>query len=736
MARGQNTTLSGDEIAALEAGRHGDPFHRLGRRTEGKTTVIRVLVPEAERVEVFTPKGKAPLVELSRVGNNGLFEGQLAPSKAKSGYRLKAWQGEHSWIFDDPYRFGPQLDDFSLHILSEGSHERAYDCLGAHIRTVDGVKGTLFAVWAPSAQHVSVVGDFNHWNSVQHAMRSRGSSGIWELFIPGVGEGSAYKYRIIGAGGHQLPLKSDPFAFGMEYRPSTASVVRDLSGFEWSDNDWMKKRGSLQNRHAPMSVYEVHLGSWQRAGQGENPFLDYKTLADRLIPYVKELGFTHIELLPITEHPFDGSWGYQPVGVYAPTRRFGEPKDFKAFVNACHSADIGVILDWVPGHFPSDEHGLALYDGTHLFEHADPRKGFHPDWNTLIYNYGRREVENYLVSNAQFWIEEYHLDGLRVDAVASMLYLDYSRKDGEWVPNEHGGNENLEAIAFLKRMNERIYRLQDDIVTIAEESTAWPGVSAPTSAGGLGFGFKWNMGWMNDTLEYMSEDPVHRQYHHHKLTFGINYAFSENYLLPLSHDEVVHGKGSLIARMPGDHWQRFANLRAYFGFMWTHPGKKLLFMGGEFAQEHEWNADRSLDWHLLDNPAHRGIKRLVGDLNHMYRDNPALFKRDCTADGFEWIDGGATADNVVAFMRWGEPVEAPCLVVCNFSPTPRHGYRIGTPFGGEWEEVMNTDSAHYGGSDMGNYGGKPADDVPWHGKPYSVELTLPPLATVVFRQKR
>lgn len=727
------TDMDMSEIQALVEGRHGDPFSRLGRHPEGKGTVVRAYVPGADRLELYTPKGRKPLVILNRLHDAGLFEGPLAASKAKQGYVLKAWRGDTSWDVIDPYRFGPVLSDLDLHLLGEGTHERAYACLGAHVCTHGGVEGTAFAVWAPSAHHVSLVGDFNHWNSAQHVMRSRGGSGIWELFLPGVGDGAHYKYCIFGADGRQLPLKADPFAFGAEYRPNTASVVRRMDSYSWKDADWMSCRAGRHHRAAPISVYEVHLGSWQRSDDPHSPFLGYAELARRLIPYVKDMGFSHVELLPITEHPFDGSWGYQPVGLYAPTRRFGSPDDFKGFVDACHREGIGVILDWVPGHFPVDEHGLAHFDGTCLYEHADPRKGFHPDWNTLIYNFGRREVTNYLVSNAQFWIEEYHLDGLRVDAVASMLYLDYSRKDGEWLPNEHGGNENLDAIQMLKSVNERVYGLNDGILTVAEESTAWPGVSHPTSTGGLGFGFKWNMGWMNDTLDYMSREPVHRKHHHHQLTFGIDYAFSENYILPLSHDEVVHGKGSLIGRMPGDQWQRFANLRAYFGFMWTHPGKKLLFMGGEFAQEQEWNADQSLDWHLLDHADHQNIQKLVRDLNGLYRRTPSLHRRDCESEGFQWIDGGASQDNVVSFLRWGEPGDEPCLVICNFSPVPREGYRVGVPYSGFWKEVMNTDSLHYGGSDMGNYGGVTAESVPWHIKPYSMMLTLPPLATIVLQ---
>lgn len=725
-------TLDAQETHALATGTHGDPFARLGRHADGKSTVIRTLAPGADRVEVLTRKGSKPIAVLAPVGKDGVFEGRLAASKAKTGYRLRACQGKHAWEYHDAYCFGPSLTDLDIHLLAEGTHERAYRCFGAHVMDIDGIKGVRFAVWAPNASRVAVVGEFNHWNNAQHVMRNRGASGIWELFIPGVPEGAHYKYCVFDAGGAQLPLKADPYAFGAEFRPNTASVVRQIDSHSWSDADWIDTRGGRQHRAAPISIYEVHLGSWQRADDDGQPFLDYGEIARRLIPYVKELGFTHIELLPITEHPFDGSWGYQPVGLYAPTRRFGTPSDFKAFVDACHAAELGVILDWVPGHFPSDEHGLAHFDGTHLYEHADRRRGFHPDWNTLIFNFGRREVQNYLVSNAHFWLEEYHLDGLRVDAVASMLYLDYSRKDGEWLPNEHGGNQNYEAIGMMQRMNERAYALNDGIITIAEESTAWPGVSAPTDTGGLGFGFKWNMGWMNDTLDYMSKEPVHRKHHHHQMTFGIDYAFSENYILPLSHDEVVHGKGSLLDRMPGDRWQKFANLRAYYGFMWTHPGKKLLFMGGEFAQPREWNADASLDWHLMDDPDHRNIHAVVKDLNRLYAENPSLHERDCDPSGFEWIDGGAADDNILSYMRWGEGSSKPCLVVCNFSPQPRQGYRIGVPYGGFWREIMNTDSHFYGGSGVGNHGGVDAEALPWHIKPYSLMLTIPPLATVVF----
>lgn len=727
------TTLDAWETEALAAGVHPDPFSRLGRHAAGKTTVVRAFVPGADRVEVLTLKGTKPVSTLVRAGSDGLFEGRLAASKAKTGYRLRAFSGETCWEFCDPYQFGPMLSDLDLHLLSEGTHERAYQCFGAHLATINNIDGVRFAVWAPNASRVAVVGEFNHWNNSQHVMRCRGSSGIWEIFVPGVREGLHYKFCVFDTDGRQLPLKADPYAFGAEYRPNTASVVRRTGdNYAWTDAQWIDTRAGRQHRAAPVSIYEVHLGSWQRKDDEGQPFLDYGELAERLIPYVKDLGFTHIELLPITEHPFDGSWGYQPIGLYAPTRRFGTPADFKVFINACHEAELAVILDWVPGHFPSDEHGLAHFDGTHLYEHADRRRGFHPDWNTLIFNFGRREVMNYLVSNAHFWLEEYHLDGLRVDAVASMLYLDYSREEGEWLPNEHGGNQNYDAINMMQRMNERVYALNDGIITVAEESTAWPGVSAPTDAGGLGFGFKWNMGWMNDTLEYMSREPVHRKHHHHQMTFGIDYAFSENYILPLSHDEVVHGKGSILDRMPGDRWQKFANLRAYYAFMWTHPGKKLLFMGGEFAQEREWNADASLDWNLLESPDHKNVQTLVKDLNQLYRNHSALHERDCEAEGFEWVDGGAADDNILSFIRWGSPDSKPCLIVCNFSPVPRHGYRVGVPYGGHWAEILNTDSHYYGGSDVGNNGGMEARPVPWHIKPYSLELTIPPLATIVF----
>ena len=718
------------EIDRLVSGTHADPFSRLGRHEKGTQEVLRTFAPHAERVEVFSPRGKLPVAEMTRIHHAGLFEVNLPSTKIKTGYRYVAHYegGEHS--FEDPYRFAPTIGDLDLYLLSEGRHVHAYRMLGAHVTEQNGISGTRFALWAPNAAGVCVVGDFNHWSPVKNPMRSRGGSGVWELFLPDVGEGVAYKYAIRDASGHMQPLKADPFGFGAEVRPKSASVVRDLSTYKWRDDAWLDTRHTRHHRAAPMSVYEVHLGSWQRHDDGG--FLSYAEISERLIPYVKALGFTHIELMPITEHPFDGSWGYQPIGLYAPTARHGMADDFKAFVDACHQAELGIILDWVPGHFPSDEHGLAKFDGSHLYEHADLRKGFHPDWNTLIFNFGRREVVNYLVANARFWLEEYHLDGLRVDAVASMLYLDYSREDGEWIPNPDGSNQNWEAVKFLQSMNADAYSAMGGIFTVAEESTAWPGVTSPTDQDGLGFGFKWNMGWMNDTLEYMGEDPINRRFHHHKMTFGIDYAFSENYVLPLSHDEVVHGKGSLLDRMPGDRWQKHANLRAYFGFMWGHPGKKLLFMGCEFAQSQEWKESSSLDWDLLQFPEHKNTQTLIGDLNKVYQDTAALYEQDCEASGFQWIDGGAQADNVLSFVRWDKSRKHPVLVICNFSAALRAPYRIGVPTAGFWTEKLNTDSELYGGSGQGNLGGVASDDIGSHGQEQSLSLTLPPLSTLIF----
>lgn len=725
------------EIDLIISGRHRDPFQILGCHGNGKQSVLRTFAPGADRVSLLAQSGDEPLLTLERVHPDGIFEAQIAYETIKNGYRFEAFYGETSHRYLDPYAFSPALGELDLYLLSEGRHAHAYRIMGAHVLSHEGVAGTRFAVWAPNASSVCVAGDFNLWSSNKHPMRACGGSGLWELFLPEVVDGMAYKYVLRDAQGELLPFKADPFGFGAEVRPNSASVVRDLSTYAWQDEHWMKSRKNSQHREAPLSIYEVHLGSWKRDENGE--FLSYKDLSDQLIPYMKALGFTHLELMPITEHPFDGSWGYQPIGLYAPTARHGTPAEFKAFVDAFHAANIGLILDWVPGHFPSDEHGLAQFDGTHLYEHADPRKGFHPDWNTLIFNFGRREVVNYLVANARFWLEEYHLDGLRVDAVASMLYLDYSREAGEWIANADGGNQNWEAVKFLQSMNADAYSageaLGGGIFTVAEESTAWPGVTSPTDQNGLGFGFKWNMGWMNDTLEYMSEDPINRRYHHHNMTFGIDYAFSENYILPLSHDEVVHGKGSLLDRMPGDRWRKFANLRAYYGFMWGHPGKKLLFMGCEFGQSEEWKADRALDWHLIDYPEHKNTQTLIGDLNALYRSTPALYEQDCMAEGFEWMDGGAQNDNVLSFVRWDKARQAPCLIVCNFSPTPRPNYGVGVPLSGHWEEVLNTDSRHYGGSGVGNMGGFETMQQPCHGQGQSLNLILPPLATLIFKYK-
>ena len=715
-------------IARLEAGTLSDPRALLGPHPRGARTRVRAWKPGATGVDVFKPRGRKPLAALSRVTDSGLFEGELKTSDLARGYHLEARYEGGGHRAPDPYAFAPDIGDLDLHLLTEGRHRHLYRVLGAHLTTRDGVSGTRFAVWAPNAAGVSVMGDFNGWNDRQHPMGSRGGSGVWELFVPGATEGAAYKYALRGPGGARVPDKADPVGFGAELRPNSASVVRPLTGYEWGDADWMESRPDTAHREAPISIYEVHLGSW--AKPDAHGFHSYAELAEHLIPYVRDHGFTHIELMPITEHPFDGSWGYQPIGLFAPTSRFGTPDQFRAFVDAFHQAGIGVLLDWVPAHFPSDEHGLALFDGTHLYEHADPKQGFHPDWNTLIFNFGRREVVNYLVSNARFWLEEFHIDGLRVDAVASMLYRDYSRKDGEWVPNPDGSNQNWEAVAFLQAMNRDAYLSLPGIMTVAEESTAWPGVTQPTDTGGLGFGFKWNMGWMNDSLEYMSEDPVHRRYHHHKMTFGIDYAFSENYVLPLSHDEVVHGKGSLLSKMPGDDWQKFANLRAYYAFMWAHPGKKLLFQGCEFAQWAEWQADRALPWEQARAGAHAQVAALVSDLNRTLQATPALYERDADPGGFQWVDGGAQSDNVLSFLRWDSECAAPLLCVCNFSPVPRMDYRVGVPFTGHWREVLNTDADRYGGSGVGNLGGRDAEDHGRHAQPHSLPLNLPPLATL------
>ncbi len=729
-AAGDSLRPNADAIEAVIRGRHGDPFAVLGMHVEGRRApVVNVFAPDAAEVAVLDAKTGKEVVILDRVHPEGFFSGAAKGKRGRFAYRLRFRAGDHSWERADPYGFPPVLGELDEYLIAEGRHEDLYRRLGAHTATIDGVAGTSFSVWAPNAQRVSVVGHFNAWDGRRNPMRRRLSGGLWELFVPGIAAGDIYKYEIIGAHGERLPLKADPLGFFQESPPQTASVVAGLPRHEWRDSDWIETRAQAQSRNAPISIYEVHLGSWRR-GDGDR-ILSYRETAELLVEYATDMGFTHIELLPISEHPFTGSWGYQPIGMFAPTSRYGEPEDFAEFVDRLHQAGIGIILDWVPAHFPSDEHGLARFDGTALYEHDDPRLGFHKDWNTLIYNFGRTEVANFLRSSAIYWIDQFHVDALRVDAVASMLYLDYSRNAGEWIPNRHGGRENLEAIDFLRGMNEQMSARYPGALTIAEESTAFPGVSRPTAEGGLGFNFKWNMGWMHDTLEYMQTDPIYRQWHHGRMTFGIHYAYTEDFVLPLSHDEVVHGKGSLLNKMPGDRWQRFANLRAYLGFMWTHPGKKLLFMGGEFAQEREWNHDRSLDWHLLGDDAHRGVQSLVRDLNRTYRQEPALYRHDCDPEGFEWIDGGDTANNVFVYLRRGASDDRPVVVICNMAPVVREDYRVALPQGGNWRELLNTDASLYGGSNVGNSGGVRASGQEHLGRPASVTMTLPPLATLI-----
>ncbi|UOM36175.1 1,4-alpha-glucan branching protein GlgB [Acuticoccus sp. I52.16.1] len=713
---------------AIVTGRHSDPFSILGMHPseDGSRLYIRTFAPQAEEVRLTDAKGKA-VATMERTHPDGLFAVVLEKTEPFD-YRLKLKSGGHEWTTDDPYRFGTVLGELDVYLMAEGRHRKLYERLGSHPATVGGVDGVYFGVWAPNAKRVSVVGDFNGWDGRRHVMRLRAEVGVWEIFIPGISRGLYYKYEIIGAHGNVLPLKMDPLAFATEVPPDTSSVVHGLIDHDWSDGAWISSRSGVNDRSAPISIYEVHLGSWRR-GDG-NTYLGYDQLADELIPYVKSLGFTHVELLPISEHPFSGSWGYQPIGLYAPTSRFGTPEGFARFVDRAHAEGIGVIIDWVPAHFPTDQHGLGQFDGTALYEHADPREGFHKDWNTLIYNLGRNEVANFLEANGLFWIDRYHVDGLRVDAVASMLYRDYSRGE-DWVPNKYGGRENLESISFLQSLNERVLETGEGAMVAAEESTAFPQVSRPVKDGGLGFNFKWNMGWMHDTLHYIQEEPVHRRWHHDSITFGLHYAFSEDFILPLSHDEVVHGKGSMLGKMPGDRWQKFANLRAYYAFMWAHPGKKLLFMGGEFAQEKEWNHDQSLDWHLLVDPMHRGIQDLIRDLNTLYKTTSALHEKDCDPDGFEWIDASDSQSSVFAFVRYAAD-RSPVVVVLNFTPIVRYNYRVGFPHGGQWREAMNTDSSVYGGSNVGNAGAIDVQDKPFHGREHSAELTLPPLGALIF----
>jgi 1,4-alpha-glucan branching enzyme len=697
------------------AGRHADPFRYLGPHTENDKPVVRVFLPDARRVIAVGERGER---ELPRIDAAGLFAGPFDDPH----YRLRAQFGDNEVELEDPYRFPPLLSDYDLYLLGEGNHLRLYERLGAHPVTLEGVSGVGFVVWAPNARRVSVVGDFNFWDGRRHAMRVRGN-GYWEIFVPGGRAGDKYKYEIVARDGRQLPLKSDPIGFDSEMRPATASVVVDIEKLPRPQ----PTRDTINAFDKPMSIYEVHLGSWRRKGEHGQYWLSYGELAEQLPAYAADMGFTHVELLPVMEHPFDGSWGYQTTGLFAPTSRFGTPAEFVQLIDALHRAGLGVLLDWVPGHFPDDPHGLARFDGTALYEHADPRQGRHLDWGTMIYNYGRVEVTNFLLSNALFWLDRYGADGLRVDAVASMLYLDYSRPADGWVPNKFGGRENIDAIEFLRRTNIEVFKQYPQATTAAEESTAWPMVSRPVDWGGLGFGYKWNMGWMHDTLDYIAKDPIHRRYHHGNILFGLHYAFSENFILPLSHDEVVHGKRSILGRMPGDDWQRFANLRAYYGFMIAHPGKKLMFMGAEFGQDSEWNHDVSLPWHLTERPAHAGVQKLVRDLNKLYRDTPALHALDCDAAGFEWLVADDADHSCFAWLRKGRGETERCVVVVNFTPQVLRDYRVRVPFAGNWREALNTDAEIYGGSNIGNAGVVSA--VATHDTA-ELRLVVPPLAAV------
>lgn len=703
---------------------HHDPFCVLGRHPQGNLDVARAYLPYAH--DVYLADVNAPM---SRIHETDIFEWRGAKNILPNRYRIQ-WSDQHNnkHLEYDPYCFPPQLTDFDLHLFGEGKHWHAYQFLGAHTHSIDGIPGVLFAIWAPNVNRVSVIGDFNQWDGRRYPMRSRGSSGVWELFIPGIKSGGLYKFELLTNQGHIL-VKSDPYGQAFEMRPSNASIVVENTPFLWQDNDWQNKRQNKDWLHQPMSAYEVHLGSWRRDAQGN--FLNYAETVKQLVEYVLEMGFTHLQLLPLTEHPLDASWGYQTTGYFAPTSRFGDPDDFRYFVNYCHQNDIGIIMDWVPAHFPKDNHALAQFDGTALYEHDDPRRGEHRDWGTLIYNYGRNEVKNFLLSSAYYWLAEYHIDGLRVDAVASMLYLDYSREDHDWIPNVYGGNENLEAIDFLRELNSVIHGQFPGCLMIAEESTAWPQVTRPTWLGGLGFSMKWNMGWMHDTLQYMSKDPIHRPYHHNQLSFGLLYSFTENFVLPFSHDEVVHGKGSMLNKMPGDEWQRFANLRLLYTYMFTYPGKKLLFMGCEFGQGTEWDVDRELDWYVLEYPVHQGVQKLVADLNRLYKASPQLYQYDFQHEGFEWIDCHDADQSVISFLRKSD--NSFLIVALNFTPMPRYDYRIGVPENACYQEIHNSDSEYYGGSNVGNLGKLKAENIEWMGRPYSLRLTLPPLAGIVLK---
>jgi 1,4-alpha-glucan branching enzyme len=737
------STVDLSAINPVIYGYHENPFEVLGpheiEENGRRALAIRAYLPQSQQVWLVDPQA-GESKPMRRIHPAGLFEAICSPEvhDVSNGrtYQLRAVdsKGEQTTMHD-PYAFPPLLSDFDLYLFGEGRHWKSYEKLGAHVRTVNGITGVNFAVWAPNAESVSIVGDFNGWDRRKHAMRKHIPSGIWELFIPDAKPGLMYKYSVKACGGYVVE-KCDPCGFAAELPPKTANIVAKLEDYSWNDQAWMVNRAEANALNAPISIYEVHLGSWRKDHDKGYAWKNYRELAQELVEYCHKMGFTHLQLMPVSEHPFTGSWGYQTVGYFAATSRYGTPQDFMYFVDYCHQNGIGVLIDWVPAHFPKDGHGLAHFDGTALYEHADPRQGEHPDWGTNVFNYGRNEVRNFLISNALFWLDRYHIDGLRVDAVASMLYLDYSRNEGEWVPNEYGGRENLEAISFLKEFNEQVHQHYPGVLTIAEESTAWGGVSRPTYLGGLGFSLKWNMGWMNDTLRYFRHEPIHRQYHHDELTFSLIYAFTENFVLPFSHDEVVHGKGSMLDQMPGDLWQKFANLRLLYSYMWTHPGKKLLFMGGEIAQWSEWNHDHELQWDLLQWESHQGVQKMVADLNNLLRRENALHQVDFEHTGFEWIDCHNYADSILAYIRRGTDPTDMLTVVCNFTPVVRQSYRLGVPEGGWYQEIYNSDSSFYGGSNVGNFPGVMASESESHGRPFSLELTLPPLSVVVLKPKR
>jgi 1,4-alpha-glucan branching enzyme len=745
-----------EALERIVRGEESDPFDFLGPhwvdRNGERILVIRAFRPAATGVTVtwtgnsVGASSTSVAIAANQIHPAGVFEAAMPlglaavrenQAIAPTAYRMRfKFADGNSLETFDAYAFPPLLTDYDLYLSGEGTHYQKYEKLGAHVREMSDVRGVHLGVWAPNAQRVSVVGNFNLWDGRVHPMRLRGQTGIWEVFIPGLGEGTLYKFEIRSRVGGHWGLKSDPYGFAAEMRPNNASVVVDIEKHQWNDSAWLTARATRDWQHSPMSIYEVHLGSWRRKHEEGNRWLTYRELAEELIPYVSGMGYTHIELMPAMEHPLDKSWGYQTVGYFAVTSRFGTPEDFMYFVDRCHQEGLGVILDWTPAHFPRDAHGLAFFDGTHLYEHADPRRGAHPDWGTLVFNYGRNEVQNYLVSNALFWIDKYHIDGLRVDAVASMLYLDYSRRPGEWIPNPFGGRENLEAIAFIKHLNEVLHTRHPGALTIAEESTSWPAVSRPVYAGGLGFDLKWNMGWMNDTLKYMALDPIHRQYHHNELTFSMIYAFTENFVLPLSHDEVVHGKRSLLEKMPGDDWQKFANLRLLLGYMWAHPGKKLLFMGSELATRNEFWEEASVDWQLAHSRPHRGVQQLIADLNRLHVKEAALHELEFEWTGFEWLEADDASSSAITFMRRGKNPDDAIIVVCNFTPIARASYRVAAPRPGYYREILNTDSSYYGGSDVGNGGGVHAESVPWKGKAQSIQLRLPPLAAIYLKPQR